>query len=224
MVTGSSYGPFLLLATTLHAFPVGWALLYEPHAHHPSVIPSQSFSVVFMETPAPLPEVSSVNRFSELPLKNKPSSKEIDNKTKSNFSRSDRESSPHLPSQTKVSEEKTTAPLVKKSNINPIKQINGQEETATIIPMAGNIPPSYPLEAIEKKIEGTVFLRLTIHASGKVHRIEAIPPFAPSILQEAALRAVKKWYFKITNGRIGTSFILEIPIDFKEEEEKGGKA
>jgi TonB family protein len=62
------------------------------------------------------------------------------------------------------------------------------------------VPPEYPPDAKEQKIQGVVLLRVTIDREGNVSNIELIsghPPLAP-----AAIEAVKQWKYRpyLLNG------------------------
>lgn len=57
----------------------------------------------------------------------------------------------------------------------------------------GNPPPAYPADAIVRGLEGTVMLRLTIDASGRVADVEVVESSGHAELDEAAVEAVRKW-------------------------------
>ncbi len=54
--------------------------------------------------------------------------------------------------------------------------------------------PEYPPEALEKKIEGTVVLEITITTTGKV--VDPVVIQSVEGLDEAALECVREWRFK----------------------------
>jgi protein TonB len=55
------------------------------------------------------------------------------------------------------------------------------------------VDPSYPLEAMQQRIEGTVQLHAVIGADGKVLNLE--PVSGPPLLVEAAVIAVRQWRY-----------------------------
>jgi TonB family protein len=63
------------------------------------------------------------------------------------------------------------------------------------------VRPIYPPVARQAGIEGTVSMRILINENGKVTRVE--PLSGESILQQAAMRAVRQWQYRpyILNGR-----------------------
>jgi TonB family protein len=58
---------------------------------------------------------------------------------------------------------------------------------------AGNRPPAYPLEAIRRRLEGMVVLRLHISKVGDVEHVEISESSGHSILDGVALEAVRQW-------------------------------
>ncbi len=57
----------------------------------------------------------------------------------------------------------------------------------------GNRPPVYPAVAIARRLEGTVVLRLTVDASGRVADVEVVDSSGHAALDEAAVEAIRKW-------------------------------
>ncbi len=80
----------------------------------------------------------------------------------------------------------------------------------------GNQPPAYPADAIVRGLEGTVVLRLTIDASGRVADVEVVDSSGHAELDEAAVEAVRKWRGQPAqrNGRPVASRQL-LPIRFR---------
>lgn len=78
------------------------------------------------------------------------------------------------------------------------------------------VQPEYPRSALRRRQEGTVLLRVLISETGKREDIKIHSPSRYSLLNNAAVKAVKKWKFKphLVNGRPVKSWI-EIPIEFK---------
>lgn len=88
-------------------------------------------------------------------------------------------------------------------------------EGAILHPADGNLKPFYPVKARQERIEGTVWLRLTIDHSGRVNQVTSIPPLAHPLLEASAIETVKKWKFVIQgNNLLNNEFIREIPIKF----------
>lgn|SRR5215472_4692235 len=71
----------------------------------------------------------------------------------------------------------------------------------------------YPLEAVEKELQGEVWLKLHISETGDVESTEIIS--GEAILAEAAIHAAQKWKFKpfIRNGR-PVKVSTQLPFDF----------
>jgi len=78
------------------------------------------------------------------------------------------------------------------------------------------VQPEYPRSALRRRQEGTVLLRVLISETGRREDIKIHSPSRYSLLNNAAVKAVKKWKFKpnLVNGRPVKSWI-EIPIEFK---------
>jgi TonB family protein len=58
------------------------------------------------------------------------------------------------------------------------------------------VDPSYPVEAMQQGIEGTVQLHAVVDDDGKVLSLEAVS--GPSVLVEAAIIAVRQWRYRPT--------------------------
>ena len=78
------------------------------------------------------------------------------------------------------------------------------------------VQPKYPKKALRMRQEGVVLLHVLISESGKRQKIKLHKPSQYSLLNKAAIKAVKKWTFdpNIINGRAIQSWV-EIPIEFK---------
>ncbi len=66
-----------------------------------------------------------------------------------------------------------------------------EEETAP--DFSGNPPPVYPAEAIRQRQQGIVKLRLHVTLSGDVEHIEIVQSSGHTILDQAAIEAVRTW-------------------------------
>jgi len=60
--------------------------------------------------------------------------------------------------------------------------------------LTGNQPPSYPAEAIRRRLEGVVMLRVRITAEGHVERVEITKSSGHAILDRTAVEAVSTWH------------------------------
>lgn len=77
------------------------------------------------------------------------------------------------------------------------------------------IPPVYPRIARESGWEGTVLIRVTIQADGNPDLISVRKSSGHTVLDQAAIEAVKKWKFSpAKDGNIPIRSIVEIPINF----------
>ncbi len=56
-----------------------------------------------------------------------------------------------------------------------------------------HVDPSYPLDAIQQRIEGTVQLHAVIGEDGKILILE--PVSGPTLLVEAAVTSVRQWRY-----------------------------
>lgn len=74
-----------------------------------------------------------------------------------------------------------------------------------------NPPPIYPNEAKRRGIQGIVLVQLSLTQTGVVDKATALLPHADTLLEEAALTAVRTWRFR-PGART-----LEVPIEFKLE-------
>jgi TonB family protein len=76
-----------------------------------------------------------------------------------------------------------------------------------------NVPPVYPPEAIDAKVQGVVVIEATIDAEGNVAEawvLRSIP-----LLDEAALQAVKQWRYSPTlvNG-VAVPLVMTVTVNF----------
>lgn len=79
-----------------------------------------------------------------------------------------------------------------------------------------NPKPHYPMIAIMRKMEGVVLLRVEVLADGIVGKIEVKRSSGYRILDESALRAVKKWRFSpATLEGVSVKVWASIPIRFE---------
>jgi len=78
------------------------------------------------------------------------------------------------------------------------------------------VQPQYPARALRMGQEGVVWLHVLINESGSRQDIKIHKPSQYALLNQAAIKAVKKWTFSpnLINGRAAASWV-EIPIEFK---------
>jgi TonB family protein len=83
-------------------------------------------------------------------------------------------------------------------------------------PVSGNPKPVYPKLAIRQGLEGEVSLSVLVLASGQVSEVSVSKSSGFTILDEAAIKAVKTWEF-IPAARNGApvSMRVEIPVVFR---------
>ena len=89
-------------------------------------------------------------------------------------------------------------------------------------PAAGNPKPIYPKIAIRRGIEGDVSLRVMLTASGVVSSVTVEKPSGSSLLDAAAVSAVKQWQFNpaMHQGEPAAS-VTTVPIEFKLIQSRG---
>jgi protein TonB len=78
-----------------------------------------------------------------------------------------------------------------------------------------NPAPNYPREAIRRRLEGTVKLRVQIGLNGQVQLVSVAESSGYAMLDESALKAIRGWKFspRLQNGKPVASSAL-IPIRF----------
>jgi protein TonB len=79
-----------------------------------------------------------------------------------------------------------------------------------------NEKPPYPAEAIRRSQEGTVWLRLSIDADGRVLDVAIATPCPHPVLNRAAVRAARDWVFEPArqDGRPIASE-KDVPVEFR---------
>ena len=92
-------------------------------------------------------------------------------------------------------------------------------ETATApIGRAGylnNPPPNYPAQAVKLGWEGTVLLRVHVLANGKVEGVEVSESSGRKLLDDEAIRTVRKWLFvPAKRGESPIDGWATVPIEF----------
>ena len=74
-------------------------------------------------------------------------------------------------------------------------QVGTGEISSNIIPLV-RIPPTYPMRAASRRIEGWVKIEFTITKEGTVKDAVVVAAQPNSIFNRAALKAIKRWKFK----------------------------
>ncbi len=85
-----------------------------------------------------------------------------------------------------------TAAFTPSVSMNPMEQLAGVSER-TPADFSANAPPQYPADAVARRLEGTVKLKLIIDATGRVERVEVIDSSGHGPLDRAAVEAVQTW-------------------------------
>ena len=111
--------------------------------------------------------------------------------------------------------DKLTPPKPTVLATTPAQQVVGVPQD-TAADFSQNLPPTYPPEAVRKRLEGVVMLELSIATSGEVRRVELLRSSGHRILDEAAMNAVGLW-----KGAPATRFgravesVERLPIRFR---------
>lgn len=119
-----------------------------------------------------------------------------------------------------VKEPEPVAPPPKETPIptGPKEQESQSGVAARAKPRArGNRPPVYPRRARAAKMEGTTQLEVTVDAQGKVQRAVVSESSGHSLLDDEALKAVKRWRFTPAKSQSGasTNDRIFVPITFR---------
>ncbi|MFH1293525.1 MAG: energy transducer TonB, partial [Pseudomonadota bacterium] len=78
-----------------------------------------------------------------------------------------------------------------------------------------NSPPSYPSIARRRGYEGVVMLSVKVLVDGNVGELRIKGTSGHSILDRAAVKAVKKWKFKPAfRGEVPVPMWVEVPVRF----------
>lgn len=76
--------------------------------------------------------------------------------------------------------------------------------------------PHYPLPALKQGLEGTVRLRVTVSADGRVTSVTVVETSGHAILDRAARDDVSRWRFSPARRATGPiASVIEVPIEFK---------
>ncbi len=95
----------------------------------------------------------------------------------------------------------------------------GKQGGDKITPHAIDQPRSYPLEARNKGWEGTVKLEASLNKKGRIESIKLLQSSGYKILDDTAIRMVKKWRYKpVVKDGVPMDWTLRITIPFKLED------
>lgn len=112
--------------------------------------------------------------------------------------------------------QRTAPPRIAVAAAAPMKpQVLGTDDKSPPS-MAGNAPPPYPLLAQQNGWWGTVLLRIEIDATGAVQSVLVERSSGHSILDDAAVKAVRRWRgepARIAGQAVATSETL--PVHFR---------
>ncbi len=100
--------------------------------------------------------------------------------------------------------------------IEPIKMPDTIPVFSTASVKGRRIQPQYPKRAIRLGQEGVVWIHVLISSGGVRQDIKVHKPSRYALLNQAALKAAKKWKFEANfiNGRAAQGWVA-IPIEFK---------
>ena len=78
-----------------------------------------------------------------------------------------------------------------------------------------NPAPPYPWEARQKGWQGVIILKIDVDTSGKPTKVEKEKSSGYDILDEAALKTVRKWRFRPAQlGALPVESLVRVPIRF----------
>jgi TonB family protein len=105
---------------------------------------------------------------------------------------------------------------------------NGQASAPLVVDMAlpqvrSWVPPVYPREAIDQKLDGRVQVRLIIDETGIVTKVRALRS-SNKVFEAAAVESVQQWKFEpaVSDGR-PASACVDITLPFRQADLKGGQ-
>jgi TonB family protein len=85
-------------------------------------------------------------------------------------------------------------------------------------PASGNRPPRYPPDALRRRIEGTVLLKVEVRPSGETGTVDVARSSGHRSLDDAAVEAVRRWRFRPATDAAGavvqTSSVVTLPVEF----------
>ena len=92
----------------------------------------------------------------------------------------------------------------------------GAASGTALRPLPGNPAPRYPRLARERGWQGRVIIEVAVIADGTVNRAEIDQSSGYRLLDQAALRAVRRWRFAVDAPRLpAQGAVVRVPITFK---------
>lgn len=109
--------------------------------------------------------------------------------------------------------------LALKKEAKPAPEEQPEESYATARPSYGFTPrPGYPAVAIRRGYEGSVLLNVHVLPNGRPKEVTIFKSSGHKVLDNAALKAVKKWKFvPAQRGFKAVSSWVKVPIEFRLE-------
>lgn len=212
-------------ALSLHFLAFSWLVpTYGPHITPANIhSPAAQVSVRFVtmkkeaEVITPVEHRTSVQKVIPNPIKKTPPQKKLKKPAKIVKTPTPQK----MKAQVKPLPKKVEAPIAqsvtKKPEMPQKKQVNTPIPIVSDASVKGyRTPPRYPIKAQRRKQQGVVLIHVLISETGKREGIKIHTPSKHTMLNQAALKAVKKWRFDpyIVNGKPVRSWV-EIPIEFK---------
>lgn len=101
------------------------------------------------------------------------------------------------------------------TNAPPKEQLTGLSDHVSA-DFTSNPPPKYPSDAIRRRIEGTVLVRMRVDVTGRVRSAEIVRSSGHASLDRAAVEAVERWKGQPAR-RFGRAVASEevLPIRFR---------
>lgn len=125
---------------------------------------------------------------------------------------------PDAPPPPEPDPEPTKAPITEDVELASPMQQDASSSVRARASTAGhvNIDPPYPARAMRRRMEGTVFLNVTIGTDGRAKRVELAESSGHRILDNQALKYVKRWKFTPAKDGSGQPVedTLRLPITF----------
>ncbi|TWU08470.1 Gram-negative bacterial tonB protein [Stieleria varia] len=117
------------------------------------------------------------------------------------------ESMPEIADKPSTRPKRSSPHSVAQAIMTPVLETTaGLSETA--VEFTFNPPPKYPIDAMARRIEGIVTLKLYINVQGKVAQVEVQKTSGHASLDQAAAAAVSRW-----SGKPATRFGRPVPSE-----------
>ncbi len=76
-----------------------------------------------------------------------------------------------------------------------MQQIHDKADISQPPEIVERVPPKYPRDAAEGKVEGSVHMQFTVDAQGRVQDVSVISSEPENVFDAAAVASVKEWRF-----------------------------